>query len=189
MKDQELIITEQELTTIQGMKMFVGKSPKTENFKRTPDGKAFYLPIDFIENMLDQVFNLNWSTKNFRWERMGNEVVASLDLEVTMPFTNAIVSRVGAASVQIMVDSIPEEVKKGMSRQQINSHALDPQNKKPNALDMGFPKLKADCVKNAAISIGNLFGRNVNRTNADKSNYSGFQILNVIQNANKPIAD
>ena len=43
-------------------------------------------------------------------------------------------------------------------------------NKKPSALEMGgFASLKADCFKNACLSIGRYFGRDVNRqlTSAD----------------------
>lgn len=32
---------------------------------------------------------------------------------------------------------------------------------------MGFPKLKTECIKNAAQSLGNIFGRNLNRNFKD----------------------
>jgi hypothetical protein len=47
------------------------------------------------------------------------------------------------------------------------TNALDVQNKKSNALDMGFPKLKAECLKNAANSLGKMFGRDLNRKKSD----------------------
>jgi hypothetical protein len=63
-----------------------------------------------------------------------------------------------------MVDSIPDTIKQGMSKQQINSWAISIENKKPGALaNGGFSKLKAECFKNACLSLGRYFGRDVNR--------------------------
>jgi len=66
-----------------------------------------------------------------------------------------------------MVDSIAPEEKDKMSKQARNLFALDPANKKPNALDLAFPKLKAECLSNAAKSLGKIFGRDINRKNKD----------------------
>jgi hypothetical protein len=44
------------------------------------------------------------------------------------------------------------------------------QNKKSNALDMGFPKLKTECFKNACNSLGKMFGRDLNRVKSDEYN-------------------
>jgi hypothetical protein len=41
-------------------------------------------------------------------------------------------------------------------------------------LDLAFPKLKAECVKNAALSLGKLFGRDLNRKNKDE--YKPFRL-------------
>jgi hypothetical protein len=63
-----------------------------------------------------------------------------------------------------MVDAIPEDIKKNMSKRDINQWAIDIANKKPGALtNGGFSKLKAECFKNACLSIGRYFGRDVNR--------------------------
>ena len=35
---------------------------------------------------------------------------------------------------------------------------------------MGFPKLKAECLKNAAQSLGKIFGRDLNRKQKDTFN-------------------
>jgi hypothetical protein len=73
------------------------------------------------------------------------------------------IRRTGAASIVIMVDRVPDGVI-GVER---NQWALNPSNKKANALDMAFPKLKAECLKNAAQSLGKVFGRDLNRKNKD----------------------
>lgn len=128
-------------------------NPEPESIDKTPDGKAGTILISHIEMLLDEYFFGLWETENFKWAVIANEVVGSIDLVFTHPVTNAKYRRVGAASVQIMVD-------KGTA-------PLDVNNKKPNALDMGFPKLKTECVKNAANSLGKLFGRDLNRKKFD----------------------
>jgi hypothetical protein len=45
-------------------------------------------------------------------------------------------------------------------------------------LDLGFPKLKAECIKNAAASLGRVFGRDINRKHRD-----------VFKPALKPLSD
>lgn len=141
----------------------LSKYPNQDEFKKTPDNKAFYLPIDFVETSLDELFYGMWETINFRTQVISNEVTASIELRVLHPISKIWITRTGSASIQIMVDKAPENV----TGQEKNRWALDIQNKKPNALDMGIPKLKADCIKNAAQSLGNIFGRNINRTNRD----------------------
>lgn len=137
--------------------------PTTEELERTPDGRAQYLPISFVENTLDELFMGRWETTNFRWERILNEIIGSIDLVVIHPFTQEKIVRTGAAAYQIMVDAYPSNLPKDEK----NKWALNLENKKPNSLDMGFPKLKADCIKNAALSLGKIFGRDINRKKTD----------------------
>jgi len=127
--------------------------PSPESIDKTPDGKAGTILISHIEMLLDENFFGLWETENFKWAVIANEIVGSIDLVLTHPVTNQKFRRVGAASVQIMVNA--------------GTNALDVNNKKSNALDMGFPKLKTECVKNAANSLGKLFGRDLNRKKVD----------------------
>jgi len=123
-----------------------------------------YLPISFMEMSLDQLFFGLWQTDKFQWQVIANEITASLELSVFHPYAKMWVTRTGTAAAAIMVDSIAEEAKRGMSKQDINAWALDIRNKKPSALEMGgFAALKADCFKNACLSLGRYFGRDVNR--------------------------
>ena len=126
--------------------------------------KAKYLPISFVEMAMDELFFGHWCTENFRWQVVANEVVATMTVRFKHPVSKEWLSRTGAAGYQIMVDTIPEDQKKKMSRQEVNAWANDVMNKKPSALEMGgFASLKADCFKNACLSIGRYFGRDVNR--------------------------
>lgn len=141
----------------------LSKLPDLNVLKKTPDNKAFYLPIDHVETSLDELFFGLWETTNFKYQVISNEVTASIELRFFHPIAKTWITRSGAASISIMVDKAPE----GLAGQERNRWALDVSNKKPNALDMGLPKLKADCIKNACQSLGNIFGRNINRTHRD----------------------
>lgn len=145
----------------------LNREPDPREFENTPDGQARYLPISFIEMTLDELFLGQWGTENFKWSAITNEVQASLELVLTHPVTGKEIRRTGAGSVVITVDALSKEEKNIMSKQERNLYALNSENKKPNALDLGFPKLKQECIKNAAQSLGKVFGRDINRKNKD----------------------
>ena len=137
--------------------------PSPSELQNTPDGKAKDLPISFVEMTLDELYLGQWGTRNFQWSAITNEVQGSLELFVIHPVTGIEIIRTGAASIQIMVDRLPD----GLTGQDKNRWYLNSDNKKPNALDMAFPKLKAECTKNAAKSLGKIFGRDLNRKVSD----------------------
>ena len=152
---------------IQDFTRRLNAEPDPREFDATPDGQARYLPISFIEMTLDELFLGQWSTENFKWSAITNEVQASLELVLTHPVTGKEIRRTGAGSIVITVDSLSKDQKDKMSKQDRNLWALNPENKKPNALDLGFPKLKQECIKNAAQSLGKIFGRDINRKKKD----------------------
>jgi hypothetical protein len=146
----------------------LNREPDPRELDATPDGKASTLPISFVEMTLDELFLGQWGTRNFSSKLILNEVVGELELWCINPISGKEIVRVGAASIIIQVDALTKEQKETMTKQQINLHALSPENKKSNALDLGYPKLKAECVKNAAQSLGKIFGRDVNRRKFDQ---------------------
>lgn len=157
---------------LQGFTNRINQGPDAKAIGATADGNAKTIYISHIEMTLDEYFFGLWETENFRWQLISNEVVGSIDLVVTHPVTGLKYRRTGAAAIQIMVDAVPDDLKFNphdtkeqaeRRKKDRNQWALDVQNKKPAALDMGFPKLKAECVKNAALSLGKLFGRDINR--------------------------
>lgn len=148
-----------EATELEKFLMRLNREPNPSEIAKTPDGKASDLPISYVEMTLDELFFGLWSTRNFTTKLISNEVVGELELEVIHPVTQKPIVRIGSAAIQIMVDKVPD----GMSGQVRNQWALDPANKKPNALDMAYPKLKAECTKNAAKTLGKIFGRDLNR--------------------------
>lgn len=150
-------------TQLQDFQGKLNRVPEVSELDKTPDGKAKTLPISFVEMTLDEMFLGQWGTRNFTTKVIANEVCGELELYVVHPITNLEIVRTGAAAIIIQVDKVPE----GMQGKERNQWALDPSNKKSNALDLSYPKLKAECVKNAAQSLGKIFGRDLNRKKAD----------------------
>jgi hypothetical protein len=115
-----------------------------------------YLPVSFIEMALDEYFFGLWNIENFKYQVIANEIVGDLELVVYHPTSLTWIRRSGAGSVQIKTKR--------------ESDPMDINNKIQNTLVMDFPKLKAECLKNAAKSFGKLFGRDLNRKDTDDYN-------------------
>lgn len=123
--------------------------PKSEIQVNAMAGNSNYLPISFIEMQLDELFFGIWSTDKFQYSQVGNEMVGSIELKVFHPVAKEWITRTGAAGVMI-------QFKKG-------SDVTDYNQKIANTLVKDFPHLKAECLKNAARSLGKIFGRDLNR--------------------------
>lgn len=128
--------------------------PDPREFGKTADGNANTLPISFVEMTLDELFLGQWETSDPVYQQIFNEIVGSLVLTVWHPITGRAIKRAGFASVVITQDAGAKLADFNMT-------------KKKNALDLTFPKLKAECVKNAAQSLGKVFGRDINRKDKD----------------------
>lgn len=164
MEQSSQLTKQDQLIQLQNFIEKLNREPDAGELDRTPDGKAKTLPISFVEMTLDELFLGQWGTENFTSKVVANEVVGEIELWVIHPITGREIRRSGAAGIIIQVDKAPEEIQ-GKER---NQWALDILNKKSNALDLGYPKLKAECTKNAAQSLGKIFGRDLNRKKADK---------------------
>jgi len=128
--------------------------PNPAEFEKTPDGRANTLPISFVEMTLDEIYLGRWSHTDAHFQQIFNEVVGTVELTVIHPITNEPITRTGWASVVITQDS-------GSKVSDFNM------TKKMNALDLSFPKLGAEALKNAAKSLGKVFGRDINRKQKD----------------------
>ncbi|MFO0204151.1 MAG: hypothetical protein ACK528_13590, partial [Alphaproteobacteria bacterium] len=171
------------LEALQKFQQMLNGTPDVAGIEKTPDLKAQTLVISHVETTLDEMFFGHWRTENFKWERMANEVVGSIDLVVIHPISGYELRRSGAASIVIMVDRAPQN----LDNIERNRWALNADNKKPNALDLAFPKLKTECIKNAALSLGKLFGRDLNRKNFDV--YKAFNLKGKLpQGMDKDVA-
>src|SRR6478736_3237691 len=124
--------------------------PDPKEFEKTPDGKANTLPISFVEMTLDEIFLGQWEVLNINYSQIFNEVVGTGELVVWHPITGRSLHRAGFGSVVITQDKDALVSEFNMT-------------KKKNALDLAFPKLKAEITKNAAQTLGKIFGRDINR--------------------------
>lgn len=100
-----------ELLKIQKFVSSLNNSDPISGVENTPDNKAKTLTISHVEMTLDEYFFGLWSTENFKWSVIQNEVVGSLDLIVVHPMNGMFIRRTGAASIIIQVDKVPEEIK------------------------------------------------------------------------------
>lgn len=128
--------------------------PDPREFGDTADGKAKTLPISFVEMTLDELFLGQWELSEAVTQQIFNEVVGHGVLTVWHPITQRPLKRTGFGAVVITQDA-------NSSIQDFNT------TKKKNALDLTYPKLKAEILKNAAQSLGKVFGRDINRKAVD----------------------
>lgn len=131
-----------------------------------------YLPISYIEQQLDLLFSHCWNIVDFKWQIVANEIVGSIELHCQHPENpNWIIKRVGSGAVMIQYEAQFEE--DAMTGMPIKDKYGKPIKKKvditdiskkiPNTLVKDFPHLKAACLRNAAQSLGKIFGRDLNR--------------------------
>lgn len=132
------------------MVSLLNNNPLAENIKiNSQANNSKYLPISFVENKLDEIFFGLWQIKNFRWQVIANEIVGSIELGVYHPVLKEWIWREGAGATMILQ-------KKGADITDIGA-------KHKNTLVKDFPHLKTECLKNAARSLGKIFGRDLNR--------------------------
>jgi len=112
-------------------------------------GNSKYLPIAYIESQLDRLFPGTWQIKNITYQQLLNAVIVTVDLLVKHPISGEWLTFVGIAASDV-------QTKKG-------SKILDADTISPQALQRDIPKVKAEALKNACKSLGNAFGRNLNR--------------------------
>lgn len=125
------------------------------------NNEAKYIPIAIIERLLDEFYAGLWQTDNFRTEVIANEVVGSINLKVFHPVIKMWITRTGVASVMILTRA---------------GKPVTIENKIPNTLVTNYPKLKAECIKNAAKSLGVRFGRALNRGDMEEYSYLSEQV-------------
>jgi hypothetical protein len=123
---------------------------------------ALYVPIPVVEELLDYLFPNGWSFRYRHTQWIANEIIADGELDIdcggikrTMP---------GSAAVMMQYKS------------KTNGGDGDPMNfsnKITNTLVKDYPHLTSEMIKNASKRLGNVFGRNLNRKNRDKTAYEG----------------
>lgn len=129
--------------------------PEPEELKERDGIK--YLPIEVVESKLNYFFKGLWDTAQFKYTVVVNELVGDLELKVFHPIAKVWLTRSGAGAVMIRQKS------KDKSGKKLDTDVLDISRKIPNAMEMDIGHLKADCIKNAAKSLGRAFGSDLLR--------------------------
>jgi hypothetical protein len=124
-----------------------------------------YLPIQVVEDKLTLTFNGLWQTRDFIYQVIVNELVGSIELGVFHPVLGQWLWYAGTGSV-IIQQKAEYEVKDG-KRVKKEVDVLDVSKKIANTLTKDMGHLKAECVKNAAKSLGRFFGGSLNRREED----------------------
>lgn len=120
-----------------------------------------YIPIGIVEGKLDHFFNGLWETKDFKWQVIVNEIVCSIQLRVFHPDAGTWIERTGTAAVQIQLKAEYEMIDGKRVKKPVD--VLDVSKKIVNTLQKDLPHAKAEAIKNATKSLGEIFGRNLNR--------------------------
>lgn len=147
-------MTDEDKILLQNFTQRLNAEPDPREFDKTADGTAQTLPISFVEMTLDELFLGQWELSDVHTQQIFNEVVGTGILTVWHPITQRPIKRAGFGAVVITQD-------KGAAIADFNM------TKKKNALDLTYPKLKAEILKNAALSLGKIFGRDINRKSRD----------------------
>ena len=148
---QRAIDTTALLESLHDYQKKLNGTPRPSTIKKNAQARdAKYIPIGEVEKLLDEMFGGAWRTHSYQTQTVANELIGSIVLEYLHPVLGVWISRVGSAAVPVTMASgskVPEMMEK----------------KIVNALVTVSPHLKAECIKNAARSIGQRFGRDLNR--------------------------
>lgn len=142
---------------IQNFQKILHREPPKDEIKVNKQANnSQYIPISFLEMKLDELFFGLWSTKNFQTKTVVNEEVGSIELWYFHPTAKAWLCRIGAGAVMI--------------QQKKDSEITDVGAKIKNTMTKDYPHLKAECFRNACLSLGKAFGRDLNREFEDQYN-------------------
>lgn len=163
-------------------KKYLHEEPNSKELRKNKYANdSIYLPISYMEMTLDEIFFGLWQTKNFKTEGIANEIVGSIELWYFHPVAKTWLCRVGAGAVQIQFEAEYEIMPDG-TRKKLKTNITDISKKITNTLTKDYPHLKAECFRNACLSLGKTFGRDLNREFDD-------QYKPVIKEPAKPTVD
>ena len=136
---------------------------------------SLYVPVQVSEELLDFLFPGCWSWRHKNTQWIANEIVADGELEINTPTYKRTIWGAGAEPIAM--------------KSKTNGGTGDPTNmadKIINTLAKDYPNAKSETFKNACKMLGNVFGRNLNRKNADKTAYEPERVLDngIVDNLN-----
>lgn len=139
-------------------------------------GKFEYLPITAVERLLDGLFD-GWSAEILREGSVVNGFYVVVRLRAKLPQSDKelVADGIGFAEFQTIKGAAPTDFTK-LSQ---------------SAGVLAVPRAKAEAIKNAAKSFGNLFGRNITRNDdnapaeAELVNTSRTKIASTLEAVNE----
>lgn len=164
-------IQKQKLTELT-YKNILSLDPPSKIVKRHDYGKFDYLPITAVERLLDGLFD-GWTHEILREGAIVNGFYVVVRLKAKIPQSDKYLKAdgIGFAEFQTTKGAAPTDFTKLMQ----------------SAGVMAVPRAKAEAIKNAAKSFGNLFGRNLARNDdnfiaeAEVVNASRSKIANTLE--------
>jgi hypothetical protein len=124
-------------------------------------GNSLYVPISVTEELLDFLFPGCWSFEFRKSDVIANEICMDGELVISAPGYTRRMWGSGAAMMQMSAGSAITDLDKKIK----------------NTLSKDYPHAKAEALRNAAKSLGTVFGRSLNRKNEDGSAYDAATIL------------
>lgn len=157
----EKTLKKQELTEIT-YKYILDQKPPKSIIRRHEFGKFDYLPITAVERLLDGLFK-SWTVEILREGVAVNGfyIVVRLSAEIPNSDKKLVSDGIGFAEFQTTKGASPTDFTKLMQASGV----------------MAIPKARAEAIKNAAKSFGNLFGRNLLRN--DDQSETEYNVVNV----------
>jgi hypothetical protein len=107
-----------------------------------PDRPIWYLPIEKVEYYLTKYFGV-WNAHIIKYEQLSNIYTVQIRLILRNPYTGEMIEKDGVGAADIAINK--------------NGRPL------LGAASMALPLAKSEAIKNAAKSLGKLFGRDINR--------------------------
>ncbi len=129
---------------LQSFLSVLSQNPDERHIKTNPYAQnSAYLPIQYLEGMLDAIFSGKWNLRHKGTQFVGNAITCDVELEVYYPDGTQIV-RAGSGSSIVQVDAQTGEFK-------------------PKSIEKAYASSLSMAFKNSAKRLGNVFGRMLNR--------------------------
>jgi len=143
----------------------ISTTPKTNSIKKNKfANNADYLEIGYIQAELDRVFHGLWEWEIKLVNVAINGVYVTGNLRIFHPIANHWITRSGIGFKEFQLSAGRKEPL--------------PENLSSKALERDLPIANAEAMKNAAKTIGNAFGRGLNR----KFNFEYIADENILNN-------
>lgn len=162
-KAEEKVVSAYDTQAVEKVyRAILNTNPPKQIVKYHEYGKFEYIPITLVERLLDGLFEW-WQPEIIREGHVINGFYVVVRLRAKIPKSEKILvaDGIGFAEFQTAKGSAPMDYTKLM----------------PGAGVLAVPKAKAEAIKNAAKSLGNLFGRNLARN--DENAYYEEELVNM----------